>query len=423
MGCRSFSKHLKPKERMDANWTKQQHKVFFHFKNDAQLERYLKEVLENNNNLKALALTKQSLLLQSKITKENIYPSGDFSLKKSKENISMALLMNWEFDVWGKLSNEFEAMVKEHESMENRYLEQKRILLLNATLDWMNYWYFTQVLENQKLLLKKYSNLSQHYLDASNAGLKERYFYLETRRTQELVQNAIFESRLNLLRTHQQLNLYRGLPPSTPLSIEVKKGISPIFLEGKKMKITSKYLGERYDVKEAFLAFESQDFLEKASYKALLPQFNLSLGSSKSVEHISKLFSGELLWEFIGGITQPIFHAKQLHLMAKQKSLQAQIAWQEYQEVVLNALLEIENILITNKTLEQQLAHKRQFQESLSNSLLISKEKAVEGITNFADYLQEEASFIDEKNALLTLKIAYIKNRLRLMSALGEPIC
>ena len=156
--------------------------------NNKQLEVYLREVIQNNNDLNALALTKKSLALDMKITRANMYPSGGFSLaySKSKEDlntqgnsrVSSELTMNWDLDLWGKLSDEYASSRETYLSMKYQYLEQKRILLLNATIDWINYWYLVQVIENQKVLLDKYKNLTRHYLETSNAGLKDRYFYL-----------------------------------------------------------------------------------------------------------------------------------------------------------------------------------------------------------------------------------------------------
>ncbi len=440
LGCTSISPKVKTQNITENNSINYKHtlpniynnKSFLYRGHNKHLQNYLHEVLQNNNDLNALALTKKSLALGMKVTRANTYPSGDITLNHSKNKeginakfqnrISTDITMHWDLDLWGKLSDEYKASKQMYHSMEHRYAYQRRILLLNATIDWINYWYILNVIKNQKLLLKKYANLTKHNLEVSNAGLRDRYFYLEARRTQELIQSSLFNTELDLVKVRQQLNVYRGVAPNRPLSMELSHEVLPLKLDVKKTHRVNSYIAQRDDVQQSLSQLKATKFLEKAAYKALLPQINISFSASKSVESLSKLLSGELLWEFIGGMAQPVFHAYQLQTLAEQKSLETGIAWRNYKEVVLQALLEVQSALVSETVLKRQLRHKEHFYENLLNSLKSSKEKTIEGISDFADYLQEEANAIDEKNNLLMLKAAYAKNRLHLMSALGFPL-
>lgn len=407
-------------------------KPLFKTKNDANLELYLDEVVKNNNNLKVLRLTKKSLQKNISIVRAGVYPSGSLSVNyiQTKESLNEEfsssvgtnIVMNWDLDIWEKLSDEISSSTYEYEGTQNRYLEERRILILNATIDWINYWYLSQLLKNQDLLLDTYSKLETHYLEESQSGLSERFFYLDARRAKESVQSAVFEISLNLIKLRQQLNIYRGNKSDAPLLINSKESIIPIFLDTKNLNLSSIYLGERYDVRSAFAIFNAFVFSEKASYKALLPQINFSISGAKSSKTISKIFSGDVIWELIDGVTQPIFHSNQLLNIAKEKSIQSEMMWLQYQESILQAYLEIESAVESDKSLKKKLKHKEEFYSHLQDALEISKQKAMDGIFSFSDYLQEEATTLYEKNNLLEVKTEYIKNRLRLMSAIGLPI-
>ena len=395
--------------------------------NNAHLEAYLQEVIYNNNNLKALELNKKLFKLNIKITREDMYPSGSLDIRDSRtktklntelaSSVNTSLLMSWDLDVWGKLTDETKAVEHAYINAQNQYLEQKRLLVLNASIDWINYWYLSQVLENQLVSLNTYTKITSHYLEESKAGLNDRYFYLQARRAKELVRSSIFTTRLDLIKILQQLNIYRGSKPDATLEISHDYKAIPISIHTQDISAIS--LSKRYDIKSSFALFKSAVFSEKASYKALLPQLNLSLSANKNSNTISDIFSGEVLWELIGGISQPIFHADQLHNIAKSKSVEAEIAWWQYQESILQAFLEVESIIETDKSLNKQLQHKNRFYTDLEESLKVSKYKTLEGIFDFGDYLQEKADIIDEKNSVLEVKTQYIKNRLRLISALG----
>jgi len=401
-------------------------------KNDVFLDNYLQEVITNNYSLKSLEATKKLFKTNIKITRATMYPSGSIDLKNSRvknsahnelsNSVESNVLLNWDLDLWGKFSDEVNATRYEYIDAQNQYLEQKRLLLLNSTLDWINYWYLRQVLENQLGLLQTYSKLTSHYLEESQAGLNDRYFYLQARRAHEIVQNSIFEIKLDLVKVLQQLNFYRGEKPTATLMMSAQNNILPISLDTNNLNISTISLSDRFDIKSSFALFKAATFSEEASYKALLPQVNLSVSGDISAGSISKLFSGEIVWELIGGVSQPLFHADQLLNIAKSKSIESEIAWWNYQERVLQAFLEVENSIETDISLNKQLRHKDGFYHELEQSLKNSKQKTLEGIFDFGDYLQEKADIMEEKNRLLELKTEYIKNRLRLISALGLSI-
>ncbi|MCF6262947.1 MAG: TolC family protein [Xanthomonadales bacterium] len=408
-----------------------------------EMQQYIAQVLGNNPDIQSLAATARAASYNVKITSAENRPRADLNLSgtRSKDtlkevgnSVSVGVDFNWSLDIWGKLSDD--AAAAQHLSDKALYdLQQlKRALVSQSARLWVEYrgYFYT---ENYLIHLNKiqtdvvgyYQDAYQegvipfsYYQGAFQVGLVPYEFLLDAENSQQRTQFRLQEIQLEKLKTLQLMNILRGQRPAAELVVS-DDNISMNLL-ALPQEIPATALENRPDIQAAFSELHAFRRVESASYKALLPQINLTASAFKSGTTLEKALRGDLIWQLIGGLTQPLFNSGQLKAIAKQKSAEAEVAWWQYQNTVLKAMLEVEGAIANDKLL---LWQRKQKQAELGN--LVKKERSAEarfsdGDLSLSDYLLIKAERIETQMELNDIEVLYLKNRIVLMTALGLPM-
>jgi outer membrane protein TolC len=181
-------------------------------------------------------------------------------------------------------------------------------------------------------------------------------------------------------------------------------------------------LAERPDIRAAFLQTQAIDYSARAAHKALLPQINLKASAFKNGETLKKAFNGDLLWQLVGGLTQPLFNGGQLRAISRQKSAEAEAYWWQYRNTVLKAMLEVEQAMAEDKMLVRRLEQKKTMLKDMEKKTASAEERFSGGEMALPDYLQIKTERIETQIELSAIELLYIKNRLTLVMALGLPM-
>jgi len=400
-----------------------------HTKSSAEMRAFLLEVLDSNLDLKAIAANVKAARYSVSVEKVNRLPRADFSLSHSREKSQLldkptitksalaSVDIGWTFDVWGKLADETSVSVFFSQKAHYQYLQLQKELILQSSHSWIDYWYLKHLEKNYNQLSEIYTQLDQHFSETYSEGLTSYQFLVDARNNKERGYTRLFEARLEMKKIAHYLNALRGHAPNE--AIYISNANLPISLVSFDQGIPATQLKNRPDVLMAFAELQAIEQSAKAAHKALLPQLTLNGTLTKNGDTVAKVFSGNLLWQLVGGITQPLFNGGQLQATAKQRSAQAESAWWQYQASLLNAFLEVEDALSADRLLVKQLKHKRLLVDSLTQRINSIKERFTEGELSVSDYLQMKANMIEEKNGLVRIQAQYIKNRVTLMIAIG----
>ena len=218
----------------------------------------------------------------------------------------------------------------------------------------------------------------------------------------------------------QGMNILRGHSPSDELNIHDSK--VPLTLVDLPDKISSASLANRPDIQAAFAEVQAISHSARSAHKALLPQINLTGSALKSGETLKKAFHGDLIWQLVGGLTQPLFHGGQLKVIANQKSAEAEASWWQYQRIVLQALLEVEHAMVSDKSFSQRIEQNQSRLRSQELKYFSAEERFSNGDLPLSDFLHVKAEMIEAHIELREVELQYINNRLVLVKSLGLPI-
>ncbi len=403
-------------------------------KNDA-LKNYLDEVVSKNKDLNSIASTIQIFELEEEIVSAESLPkaSGDISKQKNEksqeekdfgfakeEEVNASINASWAVDVWGRLADQSKASEIQSEQKELEYQHARRVLVAQAAQTWLALWrvqnriqYTEQRAETSQRLMK---TIEDYYLNG-----EADYESVSQQRTSAIqIQEELVQLKAEQQIHRHRFNVLRGNSPRKTIVL-YDYDIQPVITQLPN-EITAVTLQNRPDILSSFKQIEILDTHTRASYKALLPQLKITGALSGDSQTIADVFSGDILWQLEGGITHVLFDSSQLRNQAKQKSKEAETSLYKYEQVVLDAMEEVENTLANEKALSTQmlLTQKRL---SESKHLVNSKVEAYkDGSMSVFQLLQAEEQFLRIKNEWIDIQSNYLKNRITLALATGQSL-
>jgi NodT family efflux transporter outer membrane factor (OMF) lipoprotein len=402
-------------------------KGFFPSQSEDGMHHFIVEVLRNNPDLKAMTATIQAAAYGEDATAGARWPHAGLNMKGTRgkdalteeidNSVSVGLDTAWEVDLWGKLADETAAAGYQTKRAEAEFNQARLELITQAAHAWTTYRGHVYTKERLARLHTVYANLHAHYQEAYEEGLTPYAFYLDASNNLKRSQTRVQEIELELVKLLQSMNILRGRIPTAALSVADDRIVQQLvaFTE----EVPASVLAERPDIQMAFMDLLALEHSARAAHKALLPQITLTGSALKSAESLSKVFSKELVWQLVGGLTQPLFNGGQLRAYARQKSAQAEASWWQFQQIVLQAMLEVEQALATERSLSQRLTQKEQALADLARKLGSAEEQLVAGDLPISDLLQIRAEHIEAQIELIETELSYIGNRLDLVMTLG----
>ncbi|MCV6606752.1 MAG: TolC family protein [Campylobacterales bacterium] len=402
----------------------------FQLEKKNELFYYLFQVSKNNPDLKSMSATIKGLSETEKATKASSRPTINAQLTSTRtkdktlepqitNEISANIGVSWTLDIWGKMADETQAAKLRTQQEKFNYLHGKRLLLSQA----INYWIsFVEVQQEIKIILdleknainninstqEDYQNSLSSYSDLTDA--KTTLSKIRMNKEDLILKKKILLFKLNIL---------RGYEPSANFNIP-KSHLSALLLELPK-EISSTSLLERPDIQSSFKELQILDKETSASYKALLPQINISTSLSRSGSSSKDILSGNTIWQLVGGITQPIFNSGALEAIAKNKSAEAESSLWNYRKTVLTALEELETSLATNKNLQNKhLIKKREFIEK-TKALAFTEDNFANGQATLFEVISAKSDFLESKYQLKNSQATLLKSRINIALAIGYP--
>jgi len=323
-------------------------------------------------------------------------PIGDGEIIPIRLNdFNFGLQTSWEIDVWGKLKQQKNATL-------SRYLAAKESqnMLKTAIVEQVVFNYFNLIcLDESKRILEQNIKLNQELLFV----LKEQKEAAKT--TQLSIQqfealnlnyaNDLLEIEQTIYSAENELRNIIGefegeikrsdFAGSKLIELEIQAGI-PIQL-----------LSNRPDIRQA----EQTLLATKADLMVARKMFYPSLSINGSIGYQAYktrfLFSSpeSIAYGLFGNLMAPIINMGALKANFKKASASQLDAYYGYQESILNAFTEINNVLFAIKTTEKMLTNKQQEMLKLKDARVISRELFN---ANRADYLEV---LFAQQNALL----------------------
>jgi multidrug efflux system outer membrane protein len=178
-------------------------------------------------------------------------------------------------------------------------------------------------------------------------------------------------------------------------------------------------LKNRPDILQAEYQLMAQNSQVGAAEANRLPAISLQATLGIISDDISDWDLSNPLWNLGGQIVGPIFFWGQLRRMVQieeSKEFQALFA---YENTVLNALREVEDVKIEIITLKQELAVAEERRKSALNAQYLSGERYTQGVTSYLEVLESQRQAFDAELEMVRLKQSLLSAYIMFYKVMG----
>ncbi|MFP3593515.1 TolC family protein [Chryseobacterium sp. SIMBA_038] len=364
------------------------------------------------------------------VTKAGRYTSegaGDASteIEPGKEmpdplgNFEGGLMANWEVDIWKKLKTEKESAVAHYLST----VEGKNFVLSNLIEEVADNYYDLLALDNQLDIIQQYIKLQQKALEISKiqkeaaaaTELAVKKFEAELAKSKA----SEYTIRQSITEKENQINALLGRYPQ-PI-VRTKESfmstIAPTVYTG----IPSQLLANRPDIKQAELELKSSKLDVEAARKEFYPSLEISatLGLEafkpsylvKLPESIASSLAGEL--------AGPLINKSAIKANFQTADARQIQALYEYDKTILNAYLDVANLMSKVKNIDQYYQLKSQETKALDESIDIANQLFRNSRADYLEVLLNQRDALDAKMELVEAKQKQLSTVVDIYKSLG----
>ena len=382
--------------------------------------------------------SRYAFLINSSQTLPMLDADGSYDFAKTNNSRDITLKENtfkvgfdasWELDIWGKgyyVSEQYFELMKSAEySLFNLHVS----LFAEVAQNYFNLLKSLELLEITEQNLKIQKDILQMVQDKYNAGIADdlalNQAEFSVKQTESLLPS--FELQIENYKNTLAI-LLNVLPQNLPISFKNKD--KSIVSHSFKYSVKNLYnlpltvLRTRPDIILSETAFYSKNAALNEAIASLYPSVSLSaafayLGSSgKSLFQADNQYYGYSI-----GLTQPIWHWKQLiNNVELQKYTKNEYLY-KYNEVLLTALIEIKNAIYNVDKAYQTNTRLRQAETKMKNILTLTLEKYQNGLVDFTDVANAEQNFLSAQNNVITSNTDILLALTSFYKAIGGEYC
>jgi NodT family efflux transporter outer membrane factor (OMF) lipoprotein len=234
--------------------------------------------------------------------------------------------------------------------------------------------------------------------------------------TAEAVRPPLIRAQMH---TQAQIAALIGLAPGQPLPALPR--LDQLMLAAQlPIALPSELVAHRPDVRAARAQMEGAAADVGTAIAARLPLFQLSAMVGGSATDFTQMFSsGNLFWNLVGGVTQPLFHGGAL--AHQQHAAEAAFAGTQaqYRATALQAFVDVSDALTALKTDADLLDANTRAQSAASRTLgYVSRQLQLGDVGTFA-LLNSEAANAQASSALIQARASRLTDCVALIQALG----
>ncbi|KZK77215.1 Cation efflux system protein CusC precursor [Pseudovibrio sp. Ad46] len=394
---------------------------------DKKLNTHVDAVLANNISLRQSVLDLQKAELEREKTSDSLWPtltfnsSADRQRSKSAQGTSYAssvggdLTVNWEADLWGKLSDRARASGRIQTASEHDLQAARASLAAQAMRNWVQLTALEKLADLDRSRISSLGNTEEIISDQFTRGIGELSDLEAARSATANAQSDLADRKLQIDQLKRQMQVAASQMPNTHFrtgsllpNVKLPKGAMP-----------ATTLGRRPDLLAAYERAAAADLQHKAAYKDLLPSFSVNFSASDQSASLADLLNGGPAWRLLGSMSAPILDGGNRRLTAKQADLDAARLWLSYRQTLLTAVLEVENGLQNEQTLRSRETFlTRALSHSQSNYEQYER-RYRDGLTDIVTLLSAERDAFAARQAVVNIRSSRMQNRVDLAVAFG----
>ncbi|WP_215223458.1 TolC family protein [Echinicola shivajiensis] len=427
----------------EENW-----KMFFE---DERLKRLISKALENNQDVLKTLERIRIANSQMKVGKLGMLPEisaiaggsrkkfGDYTMDgvgnydtNFSDNLSedqkipspykdyvLGAQFAWELDIWGKFANRKKAAVARWLATEQAANMIKTQLIANVA----KLYYEMVGLDEEVIILSK--NISYQEM-AFNLSKDLKESGKETQLAVDQFEAQLLNSKSLLIQKERELRSVEialmsllgtyedGLQRTTLSQVNFVPEIIQI-------GIPADLLQRRPDIRQAEMELEASKADVKVARAAFFPSLNLIGGVGFNAFDISKLFlsPASTFYQAGANLMAPIFNKGRIKASFEQAKASQKIAFLDYEQTVLNAYLEVLDMVNVYSTLDEQLTMKTDEVLVLRRSISNANTMFSVGYANYLDVINSQNRALEAELDYVGLKTQKLKSIVNLYRALG----
>ena len=333
------------------------------------------------------------------------------------ESYSIGLNLNWELDIWGKLSDQQKAARLSYEASRADLLDTRRQLVANVASAWYRLIEAKQLLTLYEKRLQSLKQ-SQDVLERGyRQGLNEALDVYLGRNTLASQESQIASQRQTVVEAATELERLLGRYPDGRWPLEAEL---PVLGDVIPVGTPSSLLTRRADVLESWLNLMSADASLAVAHKRRFPSLSLSASVSDSASAVDELLNGgPAAWSLLGSLAQPLFQGGQLKANEDASRARVTELEQNYLDTLFSAFEEVEVAVSKESALKDRYQALQTAEESARISYELSTEQYQRGLVEYTTLLESQRRAFDASASLVQLQGQMLQNRISLYLALG----
>ncbi len=393
---------------------------------DDCLRELVIEGIKNNPALKSTALRLRAKYYRLSKTRSKFLPrlgagflEDRFEAESNPSSNRLGFLQfSWELDVWRKLSDEHSAAKSDYGAQRQYYLKARDILSARIIQTWINIVALKNNIDILQDNVNTVEKLEKLAFSNYRRGLKEINELNSARKRTKIARNDLEQLKEQHSAELRNLEVLIGRIPVS--QIRTGKKLPEITCLPKMLRVD--ILRNRADIQAALNKVESSKKLAKAAKKARLPKISMATQLLWLVLPLFDVSNGELAWNILGALIQPLFQGGALVGESKAKALEKDASLAELYQNILLALQEVENVFGREAELTRKEANLYDALCQLQKNSSYYRERYKRGISGISEYLNALVEQNNTEQELNETRGKRLGNRVDLAIALGVGI-
>jgi NodT family efflux transporter outer membrane factor (OMF) lipoprotein len=334
-------------------------------------------------------------------------------------NFEGGLMANWEVDIWKKLRTEKESAIAHYLST----VEGKNFVLSNLIEEIADNYYELLALDNQLEIIQQYTKLQEKALEISKiqkeaaaaTELAVKKFEAELAKSKA----TEYTIRQQITEKENEINALCGRYPQT--IVRPKGDFMLMIPQTVYTGIPSQLLANRPDIKQAELELKAAKLDVEAARKEFYPTLEISatLGlEAFKPSYLVKLpesMAASLAGELVG----PLINKSAIKANFQTADARQIQSLYEYDKTILNAYLDVANLMSKVKNIDQYYKLKSEETKALEQSIDIANQLFRNSRADYLEVLLNQRDALDAKMELVEAKQKQLSTVVDIYKSLG----
>ncbi len=389
---------------------------------DENLQNLIDTVLVGNIDMKQAVLRVDQAYAMLRTSRAQIAPSVgiganysggmDLTTKKYSDGLDVSLF-SWEIDLWGKLyANKEAAKADFWQTREAAVAARQSLIAATATA-----YYQISALDAKKAVIEEAIRNRAEYLttteDLKASGKVNEVAVQQAIAQLSEVKAALPEINMAIEMAESSIALLAGRTSLEFERTDLREGVCDVNVLGTGLPV--QLLSFRSDVKAAEMNYRAKHYLFMASRAAMYP--SLKLGVSFNITDF--VSAQNTILGMLGGLTAPIFNGRRLRSAKEVAEAEAKIAELEFQKTLFNAVVEVNDAVLSVRSYDSIVKHQSVQLEALEKAYEYSGDLFLSGYANYLDVLVAQTSVYNIQQQIIGSYLGTMTSRIELYRALG----